>query len=171
MTEVDLEAVEPGPHRETGRGGVLLGDPHEVGLGGGPDHLEAERAGQAVRRQRVDAVRASVGHRAGVPDLRGDRGTGLMNRVGQPAQAGQRLLTQVDLVPVRATLRSDREVGHGGFPTPPRATRRWKSIRSSVTSPSGVIPSNVAALMTRLRSATGPSLAGAKTSGLSTSKM
>src|SRR5687768_5528407 len=38
-------------------------------------------------------------------------------------------------------------------------------MSSSVTSPYGVRPSNVAALTVRLRSATGPSFAGAKTSG------
>lgn len=51
------------------------------------------------------------------------------------------------------------------IPTPPRATLRWYSIRSSVTNPSGVLDSKVAALTIRLRSRAGPSAAGAKTSG------
>src|SRR6266568_3085117 len=38
-------------------------------------------------------------------------------------------------------------------------------MRASVTRASGVAPSKVADLMTRLRRATGPSFAGAKTSG------
>src|SRR6516162_7610929 len=51
------------------------------------------------------------------------------------------------------------------MPTPPAAGSRWYSIRSSVTRASGVRASNVAALMTRLRSVSGPSWAGANTSG------
>src|SRR3569833_877987 len=51
------------------------------------------------------------------------------------------------------------------MPTPPAAGRRWYSISSSVTRASGVAPSNVAALMTRFRRRTGPSRAGARTSG------
>jgi len=46
-------------------------------------------------------------------------------------------------------------------PTPPAATRRWNSISSSVTRPRGLLPSNVAALTMRFRSATGPGEAGA----------
>src|SRR5690606_486948 len=48
--------------------------------------------------------------------------------------------------------------------TPPAAGRRWYSIRSSVTSASGVMPSKVAALITRLRRVSGPSRAGSNTS-------
>src|SRR6478735_8954006 len=51
------------------------------------------------------------------------------------------------------------------MPTPPAAGRRWYLIRSSVTSASGVAASKVADLMMRLRSVTGPSLAGVNTSG------
>ncbi|AGJ69500.1 Uncharacterised protein [Mycobacterium tuberculosis] len=51
--------------------------------------------------------------------------------------------------------------------TPPAAGSRWYSIRSSVTNASGVRASKVAALMTRLRSVSGPSLAGLNTSGAS----
>jgi hypothetical protein len=47
------------------------------------------------------------------------------------------------------------------MPTPPVATRRWKSIKRSVTTRFGVTPSNVAALMIRLRNVSGPSWAGA----------
>src|SRR5687767_1909695 len=47
------------------------------------------------------------------------------------------------------------------MPTPPAATRLWKSMSLSVTTLRGVIPSNVAALMMRFRSVTGPSFAGA----------
>src|SRR5215469_16666706 len=54
------------------------------------------------------------------------------------------------------------------MPTPPRAGRRWNSISSSVTSPCGVMPSKVAALITRLRSSTGPSRAGSNTSAAAT---
>jgi hypothetical protein len=54
------------------------------------------------------------------------------------------------------------------MPTPPRTGRRWNSISSSVTSPRGVMPSNVAALITRLRSSTGPSRAGPNTSAAAT---
>ena len=43
---------------------------------------------------------------------------------------------------------------------PPAATRAWNSMRSSVTTPSGDLPSNVAALITRLRRVSGPSRAG-----------
>src|SRR3954469_8988666 len=50
------------------------------------------------------------------------------------------------------------------MPIPPAAGRRWYRIRSSVTKASGVEASNVAALMTRLRSVTGPSLAAPNTS-------
>ena len=39
---------------------------------------------------------------------------------------------------------------------PPRATRRWNSISSSVTRPLGITPSKVAALVIRLRSISGP---------------
>jgi glycine/D-amino acid oxidase-like deaminating enzyme len=51
------------------------------------------------------------------------------------------------------------------MPTPPSAKRRWKSISSSVTSPLGDRPSEVAALMMRLRSFTGPNITEAKGSG------
>src|SRR5690606_25002952 len=47
---------------------------------------------------------------------------------------------------------------------PPRATAVWNSIRSSVTAPRGITPSNVAALMIRLRSVSGPSWAGSNAS-------
>jgi hypothetical protein len=47
---------------------------------------------------------------------------------------------------------------------PPRATVVWNSISSSVTAPRGITPSNVAALMTRLRSVRGPSWAGSNAS-------
>src|SRR5580700_6856792 len=44
--------------------------------------------------------------------------------------------------------------------TPPTAMRRWNSMRRSVTRLPWLMPSNVAALMTRLDSSTGPSRAG-----------
>src|ERR1700745_2853553 len=51
------------------------------------------------------------------------------------------------------------------MPTPPAAGSRWYLMRSSVTTAFGVAPSNVADLMMRLRSVTGPSLAGVNTLG------
>jgi hypothetical protein len=51
------------------------------------------------------------------------------------------------------------------MPTPPAANARWNSIRSSVTKPSGERPSDVAALMTLLRSVNGPSWTGPNGSG------
>src|SRR5688572_4719715 len=45
--------------------------------------------------------------------------------------------------------------------TPPAAIRRWNSISVSETTLRGLMPSNVAAFTTRLRSSTGPSRAGA----------
>src|SRR5436305_5173948 len=49
------------------------------------------------------------------------------------------------------------------MPTPPAAAARWKSISASVTRPCLLMPSNVAALMTRFRSVTDPRTAGSKT--------
>src|SRR3974390_3153917 len=51
------------------------------------------------------------------------------------------------------------------MPIPPAATARWKAIRSSETTSSGVRASKVADLMVRLRRVMGPSLAGLNTSG------
>src|SRR5207253_5881244 len=45
-------------------------------------------------------------------------------------------------------------------PTRPRATRRWNSIRASLTTCSRVSPSNVAAFTKRLRRVSGPRRAG-----------
>jgi hypothetical protein len=50
-----------------------------------------------------------------------------------------------------------RDVRDGGDRTPPAAMRRWNSINVSVTTLSGLMPSNVAAFTMRLRSAIGPS--------------
>src|SRR5690606_22389678 len=52
------------------------------------------------------------------------------------------------------------------MPTPPAATCRWNSTSWSLTSAPGVMCSKVADLMTRLRSCTGPSRAGASASGV-----
>ena len=51
------------------------------------------------------------------------------------------------------------------IPTPPAATCRWNSMRSSVTTRRGVRPSKVAALMMRLRSVSGPSRAAPNAGG------
>src|SRR5689334_19965532 len=53
------------------------------------------------------------------------------------------------------------------MPTPPAAYARWNSTRSVVTRERWLRPSYVAALMTRLRSVSGPIRPGEKTSGAS----
>ncbi len=62
---------------------------------------------------RLDPVGAAVGDRAGVADLPGDRGAGLVDRVGHPRQARERVLADDDLLAVGASLGRDGEVGDG----------------------------------------------------------
>ena len=89
VRHVQLEHVEPGAHQRAGGGDVRRGDPGQVLLGRGADHLHRQRARHPAGADRVHAVGAAVGDRPGVPDLAGDRGAGLVDRVGQPRQAGQ----------------------------------------------------------------------------------
>ena len=113
-------------------------------------------------------VGAGVGDRAGVADLRADRRALGVDRVGEPAQPGHGLRAHPEPVAGGAAAGGDRAVGDGGH-----ARRRRRpaagGIRSGrrMTSASGVRSSNVAALMIRLRSVTGPSLAGAEDIGAS----
>ena len=88
VRHVQLEHVEPGADQRARRVDVRRGDAGQVLLGGGADHLHRQRARHPAGADRVHAVGAAVGDRPGVPDLAGDGGAGLVDRVGQPAQAG-----------------------------------------------------------------------------------
>ena len=96
-------------------------------------------------------------------DLRGDRGALGVDRVGErragpaPTSGLSSTIWCPSVVPARVTAQYATVV----MPTPPAANRRWNSMSSGVTTRLGVRPSNVAALMMRLRSVTGPSRAGA----------
>ena len=116
MRHVQLEHVEAGGHQGARGVDVRRGDPGQVLLGRRADHLHRQRARHPAGAQGVHAVRAAVGHRAGVADLAGDLGAGLVDRLGQPGQPGPGLRADHDLLAVGAPLRRDRQVGDRGQP-------------------------------------------------------
>jgi len=89
-------------------------------------------------------------------DLCGYERTLGMNCLGQPAQPWTSWMHSACVRPSGATDRYATVV----MATPPAATPRWNSMSESVTSPSGLNPSKVAAFITRFRSVNGPSRAG-----------
>ena len=96
-----------------------LGDPGDVVVGRGPGHRTA-RAEPPGRSQRRRTVRTRVGHRPGMADLRGDRGPGIVDRLGEPTESGQGLLAQQHAVAIGPTLGRHRQIGHGGHAHAPR---------------------------------------------------
>ena len=158
VADVDLDAVEAGLRRPASAArAVVLGDALDAGRRR-PRAGACPWASGRPRARGRGAVGAGVGHRAGVADL-GRRGRALgVHGVGQTAQARDGRPRSAAGSGGRCAPRARRP----GRPrwrvaAPPAATRRWKSMRSSLTVPPGVTPSKVAALMMRLRRVSGPS--------------
>ena len=172
VAEVDLDGVEAGVHGQRRPAGVGSRMRSMSALGRRPDAAHGHRAERRRRRQARAAGRPGVGDRAGVADLgRGRRALGV-DGVGEPrgGPARPRRAARGIAEAVRPSG-ATAQVGDGASCRPARATRRWYSTSSSVTTPSGMTPSKVAALMIRLRSVSGPSRAGAKGSGLTSSTL
>ena len=108
----------------------------------------------------MDAVGSAVGDRSGVPELASDLRTGRVNRLGQAGQARRRFGVNNDDFLVGAAPRSYCQVGD--CCQPDAAVSRFEVIVDQLIGDRGVRPSKVAALITRLRSRTGPRLTGSK---------
>ena len=113
VPDVHLDGIEAGLHRQRGGPPVVLGDALDPGH---VDGVQARAHGReaAGGREGRGTVGARVGDRPGVADLRGGRGALGVDRVGEPAQAGDGVLVQEEAVPVGPPLGGDGEVGHGG---------------------------------------------------------
>ncbi len=111
MRHVDLEDIKTSVDHDPRRTHVVLRDPGDVGRGRRADHLHAQRRRHPRRGEGVHPVRPAVGHRSGVPELAGHLGPGLVDRLGEPRQAGRRLAVDDDDLLLRTPLGSDGQIG------------------------------------------------------------
>ena len=118
VTQMHFDGIESGVDGQPGRVGVrgdhivdvvaagLLGEPH------------ADRVEEPHRRQRRGLVGAGVGDRAGMSDLRADRRTFGVDRIGEPPEPGHGFRAHPDPVAFGAAALGDRAVGHRGHADP-----------------------------------------------------
>ena len=113
----------------------------------------------------MHAVGASVGDWTGMADLAIAAPAPCTSAASRSSPARVRGPTTICSAWVRPSGATAR-VGHRGQPDPAPRHREVEVDQGIGDWPSGVQPSNVAALTVRLRSTTGPRGAGARTSGL-----
>jgi len=155
VADVDLECVEPALYAERRAARVVGRDTSDVGFG--RRRAEPQTSGLNMRpgvieRALLDAALATG---PGVTHLCRRQCPIGVDRVGDAAEAVDRCRPQLETSRIGAAFRGDREVRDGRDAAPPAATLRWNSTSWSVTTPAGVAPSKVAALMTRFRNVSG----------------
>ena len=118
VPDVHLDAVETGFDGDEGGPSVVLGDAVDVACGGGAQ-ARAHRGPAAGGRESRGTVGAGIGHRAGVPDLRGGCRALGVHGIGEAAQSRQGRLVEEEAVPIGAAFGRHGQVGHGahGGPT------------------------------------------------------
>ena len=162
VAEVDLDAVEPGRHGGGGAAPVVVGDagdvrrrwPARVNAPDAPKRRLGDSAGARLDRELATGPAWPIWAEARAPAS----WTAAVSR----RQPVERPRAELDAVPVGATLGGHGQVGHRGHGHAAAGHPLVEGDEVVGDLPPGEAPSNVADLMIRFFSVSGPSRAGAE---------
>ena len=113
---MDLDGIEPRVDGEAGRVGMGGDDVVDVVTRGPLGEAHGDRVEEPHGCERLGLIGPRVGDRPGVADLRADRRTFCVDRVGEPAQPRDGLGPHPDLPSFGAPTRRNRAIGDGRHP-------------------------------------------------------